>query len=138
MTNRQPGRAGDANSSSRDVEPRTGHHQMVSSATPENPARPTGSGETSLADVTERLFARFDGRLRLTAIARVVRGCRRELDTTPGPVLPEMLERLAHERLTHLARQGSGAKIPRASTIGDRGDTDMHTDLAAHPTSRGP
>jgi hypothetical protein len=49
----------------------------------------------SIADVTERLFLEFEPRLPLTTIVAVVRGCRHELDTAPGPALPELVERLA-------------------------------------------
>ena len=50
-------------------------------------------------DVTERLMAEFEHRLGLDQIIRIVTGCRRDLvDTPPGP-LPELLERLARQRL---------------------------------------
>jgi hypothetical protein len=59
----------------------------------------------SLAEVTERLFAAFEPRLPLTTIVAVVRACRQELDTAPGPALPELVERLARQRLTDLMAQ---------------------------------
>ncbi len=58
------------------------------------------SGEMSLADVTESLFARFEGQLSLTSVVCVVRRCRRELDSERGAGSPGMIERLAGERLT--------------------------------------
>ena len=57
----------------------------------------------SLADITERLFTRFEGAVPLPTIARVVRRCRRELDIAAPGALPELLERLAHQRLQTLA-----------------------------------
>jgi len=59
----------------------------------------------SIADVTERLFLEFEPRLPLTTIVAVVRGCRHELDTAPAPALPELVERLARQRLTDLVAQ---------------------------------
>ena len=54
-------------------------------------------------DVTERLMAEFEHRLGLDQITRIVTGCRRDLvDTPPGP-LPELLERLARQRLLDVA-----------------------------------
>ena len=50
-------------------------------------------------DVSERLMAEFEDRLPLELISRVVRDCRRDLDCTPAGALPEMLERLARQRL---------------------------------------
>lgn len=57
----------------------------------------------SLADITERLFARFEGAVPLPTIVRVVRRCRRELDIAGPGSLPELLERLARQRLQSLA-----------------------------------
>jgi hypothetical protein len=54
---------------------------------------------TSLADVVDRLNAEFESQLNRTAIARTVRRCGRELDTVRGPALPELVERLARQRL---------------------------------------
>ncbi len=81
----------------------------------------------SLADVSERLYARFDGRLSLSTIARVVRGCRRELDITQGPMLHEILERLAHQRLTYLAEQAAGAQHTAGAAPGDPADSGTDT-----------
>lgn len=68
-------------------------------------APPDDAGAESMADVVERLATVFDGRVRLPVIVAVVRRCRRELDIVSGPPLPEMLERLARQRLTTLARR---------------------------------
>ena len=70
---------------------------------------PDRADSASLADITERLFREFDGQLNLTTIVRVVRRCRRELDTTHGGMLPEMLERLARQRLAGLVSDNTPA-----------------------------
>jgi hypothetical protein len=54
---------------------------------------------TSLADVIDRLTAEFEPALDRIAIARTVRHCRRELGIIHGPALPELVERLARQRL---------------------------------------
>lgn len=56
----------------------------------------------SLADVVEHLFAIFESRLPLPTVVTVVRRCRRELDIVHGESLPELVERLAHQRLLDL------------------------------------
>ena len=70
---------------------------------------PTANRETSrpvstetLVDVTERLFAEFERRLSLTTISATVHECRRDLAGAPQPALPELVERLARQRLTQL------------------------------------
>lgn len=50
-------------------------------------------------DVTERLMAEFEDRLGLEVISGVVNGCRRDLSGTPSGALPELVERLARQRL---------------------------------------
>jgi hypothetical protein len=57
----------------------------------------------SLADVTERLFAEFEARLPLSAIVTTVRQCVRDLHGAPEQALPELVERLARQRLIELA-----------------------------------
>ena len=54
-----------------------------------------------MADVIERMFDLFGPRLTMPTIVAVVRRCRRELDIVSGPALPEMLERLAFQRLAN-------------------------------------
>jgi hypothetical protein len=54
----------------------------------------------SYADVVERLFAEFGDRLTLPAIVEVVRECHEQLSSVPASALPELLERLARQRLT--------------------------------------
>jgi hypothetical protein len=57
-----------------------------------------------LADVVERLFTAFEGRLTLPDVHAVVRRCCRELDIVSGPALPELVERLARQRLQDAVR----------------------------------
>jgi hypothetical protein len=67
------------------------------------PATSTGGGPLSLSDVVERLLVEFEPQLPLPAIYAIVRRCRRELDTQPNPARPELVERLARQRLGTLA-----------------------------------
>jgi hypothetical protein len=60
--------------------------------------------DRSFADIVERLFREFEDRLSLTAIVEVVRESRQHLRGSPVGALPELTERLAHERLGRLAR----------------------------------
>lgn len=53
----------------------------------------------SLADVTDHIVARFDGRIAPQAIARMVRHCNRELTLTRGQAEPAVVEHLAAHRL---------------------------------------
>lgn len=59
----------------------------------------------SIADVTERLFAEFETQLPVTTIAATVRQSSDDIDSVPEPALPELVERLARQRLTDLAGQ---------------------------------
>jgi hypothetical protein len=52
-----------------------------------------------LADVVDRLFAHFEGRLTLPDVHAVVWRCCHELDIVSRPALPELVERLARQRL---------------------------------------
>jgi hypothetical protein len=60
--------------------------------------------DRSFADIVERLFREFEDRLSLTAIVEVVRESRQHLRGSPVGALPELTERLAHERLERLAQ----------------------------------
>ncbi len=53
----------------------------------------------TVVDVTERLMAEFEDRLSLRQITEVVRACRLDLEGTPRGALPELVERLARQRL---------------------------------------
>jgi len=60
--------------------------------------------DRSFADIVERLFREYEDRLSLTAIVEVVRESRQHLRGSPVGALPELTERLAHERLERLAQ----------------------------------
>ncbi len=90
----------------------------------DDPPPPTSAASTpeppSLSGVVERLFAAFESRLTLPAIFAVVQRCRAELDTVPGPALPELVERLARQRLHDLVTTrstgiGAGNSTPSAN-----------------------
>jgi len=53
----------------------------------------------SYCDVTERLFSEFERAHPLPVIAAVVRQCRADLDGSPREAVPELVERLARQRL---------------------------------------
>ncbi|MEJ8280853.1 three-helix bundle dimerization domain-containing protein [Pseudonocardia spirodelae] len=57
------------------------------------PSDPTVRG------AVERLTAEFAGRFPHDLVDHVVRGSRRDLDAVPAAALPEMVERLARQRL---------------------------------------
>jgi hypothetical protein len=74
---------------------------------------PSGVGQAVVAgagaaDVTERLLAEFDGELDSAVVAAVVLDCRAELAAVPAGALPELLERLARERLREHPVRGPG------------------------------
>ncbi len=58
--------------------------------------------DPSYADVTERLFRTFHAVHPLPVITAVVQQCRTDLDSVPSGAMPELLERLAHQRLSDL------------------------------------
>ncbi len=58
--------------------------------------------DMTYADVTERLFRRFATVHSLPVITAVLRQCRSELDCARPGSLPELLERLATQRLIDL------------------------------------
>jgi hypothetical protein len=53
----------------------------------------------SLAPISERLFHDFGAQVGLSDIVAIVRQCRGELDIVPAGAVPELVERLARERL---------------------------------------
>ena len=65
----------------------------------------------SLADVVERMYAEFGSRLPMPLVVTTVRRCRRELDIIDGPALPELLERLARQRLWRIIEAGSAGEV---------------------------
>jgi hypothetical protein len=67
---------------------------------------PASSGawhESSYADM-ERLFREFEAELDLLRIESVISQCRDELCGSPPAAQPELIERLARERLKGLIR----------------------------------
>jgi hypothetical protein len=60
--------------------------------------RVPSTSEPVIAEAIERLTPEFV-QLSSGTIAGVVRHCRRDLDTSPPTALPELLERLARQRL---------------------------------------
>lgn len=52
-----------------------------------------------LTDVIERLLNDFGSQLARSVVAAVVQRCRTELDIVARPALPELVERLARQRL---------------------------------------
>ena len=59
----------------------------------------------SYADILERLFAVYEDRHTITAIEDVATECRTQLaGQTPPGAYPELLERLARQRLDDLPR----------------------------------
>jgi hypothetical protein len=59
----------------------------------------TASQDRVLAEITDRLMAEFDPQVDLTTLNRVVYGCRDELRGAPVAALPELIERLARQRM---------------------------------------
>jgi hypothetical protein len=53
----------------------------------------------ALALVTQRLYADFQTDTTMTEVLTTVRQCRHDLDVVPDPALPELVERLARQRL---------------------------------------
>jgi hypothetical protein len=56
-----------------------------------------------LTQVTERLYREFHPHVARPEIVDLVRRCRAELDTASTGALPELVERLARQRLTDLS-----------------------------------
>ena len=51
----------------------------------------------------ERLFTEFGGQVPLPVITAMVHECREQLCTSPEAAMPELIERLARQRLTPTA-----------------------------------
>lgn len=82
-----------------------------------------------VVDVTERMMAEFEGRLPLNVISKVVNGCRRDLRGTAATALPELLERLARQRLLDLLDR-PGVPTPRNPRA-----TQAPVELSARPAA---
>jgi hypothetical protein len=59
----------------------------------------TASEEPCLADTIDRLVVEFRGEVDVAAIGGLVLSCREELRGAPAAALPELIERLARQRL---------------------------------------
>lgn len=57
------------------------------------------SADPSVRGAIDRLSAEFAGRAPVAVVDRIVRGSRRDLDAAPVAALPELVERLARQRL---------------------------------------
>ena len=89
----------------RDVQVRTAEVSIVASG------GSVGAVDDPVVDVIGRLTAEFEDRVELATISRVVLGCRADLDCSPVAALPELILRLARQRLLD---SGPGPAIPRA------------------------
>ena len=78
-----------------------------------------------LLDVVERLYAEVAAGLTLAEVLAVVGRCRTELDAPSAAALPELVERLARQRLSDLVA-ASAARSPDASSDGG-GVTDIQS-----------
>lgn len=65
-----------------------------------------------LVDVAVRLYDRFSPQFTLGAIVNMVDACRRDLDLATTEGLPELVERLAAQRLTGLSPGDPAAVFP--------------------------
>lgn len=70
----------------------------LSTTDPDNRSAPRGVD--SYADVVERLFGEFEDRYPLSVIVAAVQECRVQLPCSPATAMPELLERLARQRLS--------------------------------------
>ena len=69
----------------------------------EPPAEPAGHHDPTLAGAIARLSIEFADNVPAPVISRVVVRSRRDLSGVPGPALPELVERLARQRLLQSA-----------------------------------
>ena len=65
--------------------------------------------DPAVVGAVARLAEEFAGRVDRDLVERVVVQCRRELDAAPEPALPELVERLARQRLLDLERPAPAA-----------------------------
>ena len=73
---------------------------------------PAGGDDPALAGITQRLRTEFGDSVEMATIGAVVRACRTDLAGSPGPALPELVERLAREDLADLVRRGRARRPP--------------------------
>jgi hypothetical protein len=89
-----------------------------------------------VADVTERLLAEFGTERDLAAIAAVVLGCRAELAAVSSGALPELLERLARQRLQEHLPSGRGDTETGPAGAGDQLGGSLSEGRAPPPRQR--
>jgi hypothetical protein len=61
----------------------------------------------ALASVTRRLYADFQPDITMADVRTTIRQCRHDLDVVTDPALPELVERLARQRLSDRRRAPS-------------------------------
>lgn len=61
--------------------------------------RTSSTVDPAVRDTTVRLRTEFGGQVAASRVAAVVAGARNDLDAVPATALPELLERLARQRL---------------------------------------
>jgi hypothetical protein len=66
-------------------------------------AHPTGESlmRQALANVTQRLYADFEPDVTMAEVLTTVRQCEHDLDVVTDSALPELVERLARQRLSN-------------------------------------
>jgi hypothetical protein len=96
-------------------------------------ARASGPQDPTVAAAAARLTAEFAPEVREAVVVRVVLGSRRDLRGSPAGALPELVERLARQRLLQSekppALPSSGAAVSLAGA--DRRDERSHPGPAA-------
>ena len=76
------------------------------------PAGGSSLTDLTLADVAERLMSEFEDRFDLASISRVVQTARHDLAAVPVGSVPELVERLARQRLMDQAADVSAVPVP--------------------------
>jgi hypothetical protein len=79
-----------------------------------------------LATLTDRLYADYQAGFSHADIDQVVQQCRADLAGTPAAALPELLERLARQRLTDKREVMAGAVRPPPPEPPSRHPTRAH------------
>lgn len=79
---------------------------MTSKETPVR--RPTTRTDPAASSAINRLTAEFADELPQPVVRRVVLACRRDLNGSPATALPELVERLARQRLSSLRARTEG------------------------------
>jgi transposase len=89
-----------------------------------------GLHESSYADIVERLFREFEAHLDLVTIEAVITQCRHQLRGSPARAMPELIERLARERLNVLARPLGSVSDGELADLGEAGNEVLHVTRA--------